>query len=114
MKLNEIITKSFEGFEEKFPNFSEFNDTEEIKSHIHHLLLSIAKGEVARLEGMKISTRRASSFFGVTAYDGVKRELANLAEENNVSYDVFWDIHNSAISHSLEHWEEIISYLEKK
>ena len=67
---------------------------------IDHLLLSIAKGEVARLEGMKKETELVPN--GPDDYDHCECE---------VCYEK--TIYNSAISDSLEHWNQVIKFLEK-
>ena len=75
---------------------------DDIKSFIRQVEQKAREEERERViktvDMMEVSTRRAGAFFGVTAYSGKKRELANLAEDNNVDYGVLWDVYNSALT----------------
>ena len=65
----------------------------------HSTLLSIAKGECERLEGMKIDVRNRH-------YKTYRFPHEDPSKATDYG-------HNSAIFDSLEHWKEIIKFLEK-
>ena len=92
MKLNEIITKSFEEFDVKFDaeypsvrSYTAGHLQDWVKSFFHQLLLSIAKGECERLEG-EIELERSAP-------------PADDMEKTAEWYKI------QALSHSLEHWK---------
>ena len=85
-----------------------------IPSHIHQLLLSIAEGEVAEVGKLVEKHKEQACVIADSAeYDptNMVRPMMNPLIRQIVFTHI--DVVRE-LSHSLEHWKEIISYLEKK
>ena len=98
-------------FEEKFvplvPGFSVMRD-------MHKPLPGVTANYVNLIEFIRnILTSQRSSL--VQRVEGLRKEL-NYPKDMNLKQSLFYSNdqgYNSAISHSLEHWKEIIKFLEK-
>ena len=86
---------------------------EDIKSHFHQLLLSIAEGECERLEGMKRKLPESGRLEDLTEDDFTEKGTLQRNKKSAQDYGEYIG-YNSALSDSLEHWKEIIKFLESK
>lgn len=120
-EFSELRIKSVIVADKDFDTHEHEESPQIISSHIHQLLLSIAKGEVARLEGMKYKKPGYYSWTQSQYDEAQAGKMAEWAKKRRVGEECFSGEmeefekpYNQALSDSLEHWQEIISYLEKK